>query len=475
MNKKTNIKYIVSWSFLWLAMLFLNGCAGQVATQEEATASIKGEVVEERVPVDFAAMAEQGEVDDGWIKNFNDPTLIKLTDEALAANPGLKIAEAKVEQADGLTRQAEAGLKPTVGYGGGYRDTEYEGSGVEKGGGGGALAASWEADVWGRIRSGIAGTKQDTAATVADFQFARQLLAASVANGWFMANTAKFQHQFAEDVVRIQLKRVEVAEGMQKVGKGTERDVHLARGAAGDAGSAARDALQSSENALRSLELLLGRYPAADLKTADRLVAVPPPIPAGIPSEIMERRPDLVAAEHRVAAAFYKQKEAELLHLPSFKFSVGVGANSINNAVAGLSAGLFGPLYTGGAIEAEVDKATAAQKGAIAAYAQVALNAFKEVEASLAAEEHLLKREEYLQIEVKENKIAYDQTKKQYEIGQISLLDVLTVENKWIASRISEMDIAGKRLVNRVNLHLSLGGSFDEQPTVAEQPAAVKQ
>ncbi len=469
MNIKNSRGYLVSGVAAGLAMLFLHGCAGPVATKEEATASIKGEVVEERVPDNFAAKAEQGTVDDGWIKSFNDSTLIKLTDEALAANPGLQIAKAKVDQANGLTRQAEAGLKPTVGYAGGYADTEYEGSGAGKGGGAGGLAISWEADVWGRIGTDIAGSEQETAATVADYQFARQSLAASVSNGWFMANTAKFQHQFAEDVVKLQQKRVEVAVAMQEIGKGTERDVHLARGAAASAGEAARDALSASEKALRSLELLLGRYPAADLKTADKLVAVPPPIPAGIPSAIMERRPDLIAAEHRVAAAFYKQKEAELLHLPRFSFSLGVGLNSINDAIAGLSAGLFGPLYTGGAIEAEVEKATAVQEGTIAAYAQAALKAFKEVEESLAAEEHLLKREEYLKIEVRENKKAYDQTMQQYEIGQITLLDVLTVENKWIASRIAAMDVAGQRLVNRVNLHLALGGSFEEMPVAAEQ------
>ena len=91
------------------------------------------------------------------------------------------------------------------------------------------------------------------------------------------------------------------------------------------------------------------------------------------------------------------------------------------------------------------------------------------MEESLAAEEHLLKREEYLKIEVSENKKAYDQTMKQYEIGQITLLDVLTVENKWIASRIAEMDVAGQRLINRVNLHLALGWSFEEIPGATEQ------
>ena len=469
MNIKNSRGTLVLGLTTGLAVLFLNGCAGPVATQEEATASIKGDVVKERVPDSFAATAELGVVDDGWIKSFNDTTLIELTAEALIANPSLKIAKAKVDQANGLTRQAEAGLKPTIGYGGGYTDTEYEGGGSGQGGGAAGLAISWEADVWGRIATDIAGTEQETAATVSDYQFARQSLVAAVSNGWFMANTAKFQHQFAEDIVKLQQKRLKVAVAMQEIGKGTERDVHLARGAAASASEAARDALSASEKALRSLELLLGRYPSAEIKTVDTLVAVPPAIPAGIPSAILERRPDLIAAEHRVAAAFYKQKEAELLHLPQFSFSLGVGLNSINDAIAGLSAGLFGPLYTGGAIEAEVDKATAEQNGAIAAYAQTALNAFKEVEESLAAEEHLLMREEYLTLEVRENKKALDQTLQQYEIGQITLLDVFSVENKWISSRIAEMDIVGQRLVNRVNLHLALGGSFEERVDAANE------
>ena len=459
-------KNTISWVLSGLAMLFLHGCADQVGTYEEAIAS-RDEAMAERVPDSFAAIAEQGRVDDGWIKSFNDPVLIRLADEALAANPGLKIARARVDQANALTRKAKADLKHTVGTGAGYTDAEYEGD--DNVGSAVALAISWEADVWGRIRTGVAGSEEVTAATMADYQFARQSLAASVANGWFMANTAKFQYLFAEEVVKLKQKQVEITVLWQQIGKGTERDVHLARGAAASAKDNARAALSGYENALRSLELLLGRYPSADIETAEKLVAVPPPMPAGIPSEILERRPDLIAAEHQVAAAFYKTKEAELLHLPRFNFSAGLGANTINDAIYGLFAGLFAPLYTGGAIAAEVDRATGAQKETIAVYAQTALTAFIEVEGLLAAEEHLLKREEYLQIEVAENKKAYDQTKEQYYIGQITLLDVLVVENTWIASRISEMDISGRRLVNRVNLHLALGGSFEEPPVTAGQ------
>jgi multidrug efflux system outer membrane protein len=97
------------------------------------------------------------------------------------------------------------------------------------------------------------------------------------------------------------------------------------------------------QNAKRCLELLLGRYPSADLATGDKLTAVPPPIATGISSEILERRPDLIAAENRVASAFYKEREAELLHLPRFSFSVGLSINNLSDAISNLAAGIFPP------------------------------------------------------------------------------------------------------------------------------------
>ena len=188
-----NMILVVIFSCL---VLSLQGCSKQVASHDEAVTSIKGDVLEERVPQDFAAMADSGPVDDGWLTSFNDPMLDTLVAEALTSNPGLKIADAQVDRANGLTRQAEADLKPTVGLGGGYQDTEYQGTGTNKGGVAVGLGVTWEADVWGRIRSGVAGEQEETAATVADFQFARQSLAAATANGWFMATTSKLLHQF---------------------------------------------------------------------------------------------------------------------------------------------------------------------------------------------------------------------------------------------------------------------------------------
>jgi NodT family efflux transporter outer membrane factor (OMF) lipoprotein len=448
----------------------LAGCAGQVATHDEAVESLKNNEVVQETPDTFAGKAESGEVDDGWLKAFNDPKLDELVQEALARNPGLEISEAQVDQAMAMISQAEAKLKPMVGLGGSYADSEYLGTREKSLAG---IGVSWEADVWGRLRTGVAEEKEAAQATLADYQFARQSLAAAVARGWFVAITAKLQLKLAKEIVEVQTRNLEMSKASQKIGQGSMRDVHLAKAALASAKEAAQAAQSSYEDALRSLEILVGRYPSAEFQTEDMLVAVPPPIPAGIPSQILERRPDLKAAEYKVAQAFYREKEANLLHLPRFTFSVGLGVNSINDAIAGLAAGIFAPLYTGGAIKAEVEKATAEQKAAIAAYAQKALAAFKEVESALAAEDYLAKREEDLRQVVEENKTAYEQTLEQYKIGEINYLDVITVQERWINARVAYLDMKSRRLINRINLHLALGGSFDEQPaTAAPVPAS---
>ncbi len=451
MNKYT-IEKIINGLLCGGLLLSLYGCANQVA-------STKVGVVEENVPGSFVSAAETGTMDDGWVRSFNDPVLDTLVDEALSANPGIKIAEARVDQANGLTRQAESDLKPSVALGANYADKDYRGSGE---GSATSIGGSWEADVWSRIRTGIAGSEESATATAADYHFARQSLAASVANAWFMATTAKLQNQFAEDVLALQVKGLDVIDAMQILGKGTERDVDLARAVVSSTQKAARSGKSAYNNSLRSLELLLGRYPSAEVDAVKTLVAELSPIPAGISSDIMERRPDLIAAEHKVAEAFYKQNEIKLLHLPRFRFPREAGLKTIDDAIAGLIAGVFTPLYASGEIEGDVHTATAKQKEAIVAYGQVALKVLTEVKSFLATEDHLLMREKLLEIEVDSNRIAYERTNLDYETGQISMLELLTVQQKWIASKIAALDTAGKRLVNRVNLHLALGGSFEE-------------
>ena len=155
------------------------------------------------------------------------------------------------------------------------------------------------------------------------------------------------------------------------------------------------------EQAIRALELLLGRYPSAAAATAPQLPRFPGEVPGNLPSELLERRPDVVAAERRVAVAFNRIQEAKAARLPKISLTTGVSAISSDlfvlkdhsNPVWNVGANLLAPIFTGGALKTQVEIRTAEQKQAIAEYAAIGLRAFGEVEGALAAEKAARDRE----------------------------------------------------------------------------------
>ncbi len=471
MSEKRSIACSGAMFMMLITLMLITLAACALPSHEQAVDSVQA--LKADVPANWAAQAASATtVDDGWIAEFNDPQLVALVDEALANNPNLQAAQAQLDRANALAKQAGAALKPTIGLASGYSGITPQDAGLNSPLYGIGLGISWEADVWGRIRSGVAASEMSARAVAADYAFARQSLAAATASAWFLAIESRLQSQFAADIVALRQQYLQVVTAKQTVGKVSMQDVHLSRADLAAAQDADKKAEIAYENALRSLEVLLGRYPSADIGAADTLTAVPPGIPVGLPSEILERRPDMIAAETRVAAAFYQQREADLLRLPRFTLTGIAGSANLASAIAGLSAGMLAPLYTGGAIEAQIEAADAEQKQALAAYANCALQAFKEVETALATETSLADRESYLKREVEEKLAAWQISDAQYKVGKIDLLDSLTIQNQWIAARIALYDISTNRLLNRVNLHLALGGSFESSDAPAADTGA---
>jgi len=435
-------------------LLLLSGCAQHLSTHEEATLSIKGA---ESTPKHFTNKASSVKVADGWIKTFRDTRLTRLVAEAQKNNSNLKIAKYRVERAYALTKLSEAALKPTIGLSGHYRDNNAEGANEIAFGG---FGVSWEPDIWGRIQNSVAGEKELTHSAEADYHFARQSLAANTAKTWFRLSANHEIVRFSREVVALQEKGLKILNAREEIGQGNKRDVHVSKALVANAKQSLLSARSAKERSQRALEVLIGRYPSAKI-SARKLYNTPQHIPsAGLPSELLERRPDLIAAESHVAAAFYKESSAKLLHLPSIKLSLGLGANSINDTISNLSAGLFAPLYTGGAIEAQVESATIEQKAAIASYGQTALYAFQEVENALAKEKYLSQQYKYILTMESEYKIAYHMTGEKYRIGESSILDVIVTQGEWIKAEIARVQVAKERLLNRVDLYLALGGSF---------------
>ena len=200
----------------------------------------------------------------------------------------------------------------------------------------------------------------------------------------------------------------------------------------------------SLQQIVRGLEVVLGRYPAAELALAPSLPPLPAPVPDGLPSELLERRPDLVAAERRVAAAFHAIQSAKAARLPRFALTA-VGGRSTERAASVSSASaagfwkagleLFAPIFTGGALEAQVRVATAEQEAALALFGQAALRAFSEVESSLGSEQLLADQQRYLEAVLAQDTEALRLGRLRYQTGATDLLHVLDMQAKVLDSQ----------------------------------------
>ena len=444
--------------------MLLTGCASKLETPPE-TAEVVADALPETTEVVAewsAPAADTGAVDDDWLKTFNDPELEALVEEALhERNPNMRFLAAQVDRANAAARLAGAALEPTVALGAdvsGVSGSQSDSSGSA----GAGVALSWEADVWGRVQAGAQAAEENLRASVADFEFARQSIVASLAKIWYLATELNQQRLLAEELVSILAEMVTLVETKERVGQVSMQDVFLVRADLASAEDALRQAVSGQQQAQRALEILLGRYPAGEIEGAIEVPDMPPAITNGIPGDLIQRRPDLVAAERRVASAFFLTEEARLAQLPSFNFTVGAGgSSSVDELVGNLAVGMVAPLYTGGALEAQLDIATADQQAAIAAYGAQLLSAFEEVEGGLLNESLLAEREYFISGAVNNNSGALRLANTQYDVGQIELLNVLQIQSRWVGSRVGLLRIRNERIANRINLHLALGGSFE--------------
>ena len=406
-------------------------------------------------------------VADRWLASFNDPALSALVDEALALQrrPAGRARRAS-SRPPGYVKVASGALLPSVGVVGL--------AGGKSGGSGGLdgvwLNASLELDIWGRLRYGSAAAEAQSAAVAADYAYARQSLAAMVAKSWFLAIEAGLQRAIAPDVRFTPRSRCcSVAQERLRVGNGNEQAVAEARVNVGTYRDTLRQIEQAREQALRALEILLGRYPAAEIAVAEHLSPVPPPVPVGMPSQLLERRPDVIAAERRVAAAFDRVGEARAAQLP--RISLTAGGSSVSsdlivlkdtsNPIWSFGANLIAPIYQGGALQAQVEIRSAEQKQAVAEYARTGQRAFGEVENALAAESALRDRQAILEATIRDSARALELAQIQYRVGSVDLRAVEQSQLALYSIRIALLRVQTERLAQRINLYLALGGGFD--------------
>jgi len=413
-----------------------------------------------------AAPPVAGAAADNWLASFGDADLNAAVAEAIANNADLRAGAARVETAQLYAKLAGAKLYPSVDVlARGGAKVSGDSSGLQ----GGWLMASWELDLWGRVRYGRAAAAADALSAQADFEYARQSLAAGVAKSWFLATEAALQSELARKTITDSQALVRLAESRLQVGAGNDEDVAVARASVGTYRDTLRQLELARDNAVRALEILMGHYPAAATAVDRQLPGQPPPVPAGLPSELLERRPDVIAAERRVAAAFNRVGEAKAARLPTISLTTGLSAISSDlivlkdhdNPVWSLGASLVAPIYKGGALKTQVEIKTSEQKQAVAQYASIGLRAFGEVEGALAAEIAAHDREQILTETLVDVQHAFDLVQTQYRVGSTDMRYVTQRELAVNATQSALIRVQAEQRVQRVNVHLALGGSFE--------------
>ena len=453
--------------FLGIAFFSLTACAS-ITSREEAGMAARGELPE--LPATWAVAQEAvGDVNVGWIASFNDPVLSALVEEAQANNKNLQIAAANVERSLALAKQAGAALKPNVNLVAGASESGRIDPGGSSSSFNAGLQLNWELDIWGRIRSGQQAAAASAEAAEAEYLFSQYSLAAGVARAYFLAVEAGLQEQVAQGTVDALKETARIVNVQYENGLASAQDLALTRSDLATAQDTLTATSGAKRDAVRALEILLGRYPGAELDVRDTLPDAPASPPAGVPSEILERRPDLIAAERNVAAAFNSLDSAKAAKLPAISLTSNVGgaSGSLSNLldpanVAWTVAGnLVAPLFDGGARQSQVEISTADQKQAVAAYGQAALNAFGEVESNLDQGVVLDKRLAALNEAAGEANEAYRVARLRYDEGETDLIDVLSIQQRVFAAESNLTSVRRALLEQRVNLNLALGGSWE--------------
>lgn len=479
-----------------VACLALAGCkTGTPPTGSDIlTEAARGEVASK-----WGASHTSGPVTPGWIRSFGDSSLTALVEDALVRNPDLKAAAARVDASRAAVRIAGAALYPYVGLkgmgerqgremtgdlGAGIDPPDVGSVGVSSSGGssddrtiesstqrwiyGTGVGASWEMDVWGRVRSKKAAAKSDSLALEATYEYARQSLAAQVVRAYVSAVEAGQQAANAQEALKLYQEYVKLTDDRKKQGFSSDFELAQVKSRAAGAEDTFHAAESARAQAIRAIEVITSHYPAGKASVRKSFPGTLRSVPSGLPSELLQRRPDLIAAERRFAAAFHRTREAQAARLPRFAISAfgGLGSAQLDGVGVldavnwSLAAGVVQPIFFGGELKAAQDLRTAEQKAAAYDYTSSALNAFSEVEDALGNDYYLRKREAALSTMVSSSADAIKYGRQQFDQGQADMFTILRLIGENLAAKVELTKVKGARLRERANLHLALGGDF---------------
>ncbi len=439
------------------------------------------------VPAAFGTAVPVGAVAVDWWASFHDATLNDLVAAGLLHNQDLRVAVARLDAAAVQAELASASTMPSLdaGFDANRRrqnfpglpfvgaddtlHTTYNSFGVN-------LTARWELDLWGRVRASRSAADAELQATAIDVQGARVSLAAQIARAWFALVEAQLQQDLAQRAVASWTATADVVRARFAAGVRPALDVHLVDTNL-HAAAAQRSARQEQQQrAVRQLELLLGRYPDGSLVASAALPSVGGPPPAGLPAQLLRRRPDLVAAEQRAEAQDHRVAAAVAALYPRLVLTASGGTQSQDLAnvldpdflVWSLLGNLTAPLFRGGALRGEVTLQEARLRAVSAEYAAAAQRAFAEVETALVVEATLALREQQVERAVLAAAAAALAATSRYRQGLEGIVTMLEAQRRTQESDSQLLAARHARLAARISLFAALGGGFQAEPTPPE-------
>lgn len=414
-----------------------------------------------------------------WWLVYADPLLNSLEDQINVSNQALKVAEAQFREARAQVQAVRAGVYPTLttqpsigaSQASANRSANSAAQSSSKVYGDFSLPVdvSYEPDLWGRVRMAVAGSVASAQAVSGDVENIRLSLQSELAADYFQLRTLDIGKKILDSTVESYQKNLELTSNRYKGGVASKVEVAQAETQLLTARAQDIDLGVQRTQLEHAIAVLIGKAPASfSIAPVDSQIA-PPPIPAGVPSELLERRPDIAAAERRVAVANAQIGLARAAYYPVLNLTGAVGfeASHIQDWFAwpshlfSVGSALAETVFDGGKRKAATQQAIAAQDAAVASYRESVLGALQEVEDNLAALHVLADEAQVQELAVKSAADSLALSLNRYKSGVVSYLEVITAQDTYLANQRTAVQIVGRQMVASVQLVKALGGGWD--------------
>jgi NodT family efflux transporter outer membrane factor (OMF) lipoprotein len=415
---------------------------------------------------------------ENWWEIFGDPELNKLEEQIATSNQTLKVAEARFRQARAQIRFNRASQFPTIStapsasY---VKNTEYSTnfpSKLQEANRGDFVLPfdlSYELDLWGRVRRSVAAAREEAQATAADYETAKLSLEAELAMDYFELRSADAQKQLLDDTVQAYTDNVQLTNNRFKGGVAPRADVAQAQTQLDTTRVQDTDVTVQRAQFEHAIAILIGKPPAKFTLPAAPLNYQPPNIPVALPSELLQRRPDIAAAERRIAEANQQIGIARAAYFPTVTLNgtAGFSGTTASNwftwpaSFWAVGPALAETLFDAGRRRANSESARANYDAAVANYRQTCLTGFQEVEDNLAALRILKNESQQQEQAVVSSKDSLQLFTNRYRGGVDTYLQVITAQTTELSNERNAIDIRRRRMDASVLLVKALGGGWD--------------